>query len=91
MSSANGKIKTRCPVCEAKYRVPVSAVGHKAHCTKCETVFRVTELVPDNHKNPYLPTEEDIIRWLSEGGDQDDIPVRPRLVDGATAKKKSVN
>lgn len=73
-------------MCEANYGVSAGAVGHRAHCSKCDSVFRVTELIPANHKNPYLPTEEDILRWLSEDRDRDDLPVRPRIVDGATAK-----
>ena len=73
-------------MCEAKYCVPVDAVGHRAHCSKCDSVFRVAQLPASNHKNPFSPTEDDIIRWLSEGRDKDDLPVRPRIIDGATAK-----
>jgi len=84
--SANGTIKTRCPVCRAKYRVSTDAVGHRAHCNKCDTTFRVEKLITRNKHNPYIPTEEDIVKWLNEGEDKTDLAVRPRIIDGATAK-----
>ncbi len=39
--SAENTVKVRCPSCEAKYRVPVKAAGHRVRCVKCRAVFRV--------------------------------------------------
>jgi len=75
--SGQVKIKTRCPVCHAKYRVPSRSMGHRARCSKCSTTFRVTEL-----KDTLQPTEEDILKWLNEGMDSEDVPARPRVVSG---------
>jgi predicted Zn finger-like uncharacterized protein len=41
--SAENTIKVRCPSCEAKYRVPAKAAGHRVRCTKCRSVFRVAK------------------------------------------------
>lgn len=62
------KVKTRCPICAAKYRVPRKAVGHRAKCLQCKATFRVGQV-----ESPRLrpPTEEDILAWLSEGRDDD--------------------
>lgn len=66
--TAEANVKTRCPICSAKYRVPVTAVGHRAQCGQCKATFRVGK-VESSRRRP--PTEEDILAWLSEGRDDD--------------------
>ncbi|UCD30314.1 MAG: hypothetical protein JSV03_07560 [Planctomycetota bacterium] len=89
--SANNKIKTRCPVCNAKYRVPVSVAGHRAHCGKCDTTFRVAKLDPPKPESSYIPTEDDILKWLNEDRDEYDMPVRPRIIDDVPAEPAAVD
>jgi hypothetical protein len=59
-------VKCRCPKCKAKYRLPASAVGHRARCRSCRTVFRVPEPAVR------IPTEDDILEWLNEAGEKDE-------------------
>ena len=68
--SAEAIIKTRCPICSAKYRVPSTAVGHRARCVQCKATFRVSQ-VKSSRLCP--PTEDDILAWLSEGRDDDHL------------------
>lgn len=49
--STEATFKTRCPVCQRKYQLPLSAAGHKARCTDCNTVFRVP-VPPPAHASP---------------------------------------
>lgn len=84
MPGHEGKIETRCPACDAKYRVPASGVGRQARCVRCRTTFRV---VDHGHKPAYPdgrrpPTEDDILRWLNEGSDEDRPTPRPRIISG---------
>jgi hypothetical protein len=76
MSATPNKIWTRCPACRCKYLVAVEAVGHHARCRKCQTRFRVEEY------NPH-PTEEDILRWLNEGAEEEEVSPRPRIISGS--------
>lgn len=76
MSGHEAKIKTRCPQCRAKYRVPVRSLGHRARCVKCNTVFRVRAEVAAKP----VPSEDDILRWLNEDNDDEFLGARPRLV-----------
>lgn len=43
MASAVEKIEAACSGCGAAFRVPATAVGRKARCPKCQTVFQVAE------------------------------------------------
>lgn len=70
--SAAVNIKTQCPTCWAKYKVNARAFGRRARCPKCQSAFRVGEKIRP-------PTEDDILRWLYEGMEEDDLPVRPRM------------
>jgi hypothetical protein len=70
--SLQKSVNTQCPVCKHAYRVKPKVVGHRARCSKCDAVFRVAAGF-----NP--PTEEDILRWLSEADNRDEV-VRPRVV-----------
>lgn len=76
--SGKGKITTRCPVCEARYHVPAGSIGHKARCAKCQSTFQVAEIKLVTE--PRVPTEDDILRWLNEGLDDEFIAARPRIV-----------
>ena len=76
MSDAPVKIWTQCPVCRAKYTVLLVAVGHHARCKNCSTRFRVEE------HNPH-PTEEDILRWLNETGEDNEREPYPRIITGS--------
>ena len=69
------KVKTQCPVCSTRYRVPPRNVGHRARCAKCKTSFRVAEI-----KESRRPTEEDILIWLNEGMGEDELAPRPRVI-----------
>jgi len=40
----SAKVKTRCPVCAARYYVVPRAVGRRARCPGCDSVFRVALL-----------------------------------------------
>ncbi|MGQ9651487.1 MAG: MJ0042-type zinc finger domain-containing protein [Phycisphaerae bacterium] len=84
MPGHEGKIETRCPACGARYRVPASGIGHRAHCAKCGDSFRVTPLAsqrrPADLRHP--PTEDDILRWLNEGSDDEFLAPRPRINSG---------
>lgn len=91
--AAQGKIKTRCPVCRSAYRVPENSVGHRARCPKCDSVFRV--MMPDSLKPGSGPaqagrpearhpahrpaaSDDDVMRWLMDGGEMDELPPEPR-------------
>lgn len=76
MSDAPVKIWTRCPVCRVKYTVLLEAVGHHARCQKCSTRFRVEE------HNPH-PTEDDILRWLNDAGEDNEREPYPRIITGS--------
>ena len=75
---SSAKIKTRCPVCHASYRVPPGSIGQKARCGKCNSSFRVAEV---KKKTP-APTEGDILDWLNEGVDEEYLAKRPRVIMG---------
>ena|SRR5687767_3048068 len=57
-------VKTKCPLCEKKYNVPASSVGHRARCSACNGVFRVAQ------RSTGHPSEDDILRWLSEATEE---------------------
>ena len=76
MSDTPIKIWTRCPACRSQYLVIHEAVGHHARCKHCQARFRVEEY------NPH-PTEDDILRWLSEGMDEYESHRRPRIISGS--------
>ncbi|HOW70697.1 MAG TPA: hypothetical protein PKY77_08855 [Phycisphaerae bacterium] len=69
-------ITTRCPTCRGTYTVPPTAVGHRATCSKCKSVFRVSEY------NPH-PTEDDILRWLNEGMEEYEFSRDDRMDEGS--------
>lgn len=79
------RIKCACPTCRASFKVPPSAIGHKARCAACGVVFRVAERL--NHP----PTDDDILRWLREAEEvedamadaTDDAADRPRRTEPA--------
>jgi len=56
-------ISTQCPQCEKCYHVPASVVGYRCRCSRCGSVWRLS--------SPY-PTEEDILQWLLEAGEDFD-------------------
>lgn len=77
--STKPAIQTQCPVCTKRYDVPAAAIGHRAKCPKCRNVFRVVERLR-------RPTEEDILRWLSEVEEPDVLeppPIIGRREDAA--------
>ena len=76
MSDTPIKIWTRCPACRSMYLVILEAVGHHARCKNCQARFRVEEY------NPH-PTEDDILRWLSEGMEEYELHQRPRIISGS--------
>lgn len=39
--AGSSEVKAHCPSCGAKYKLPVSSLGRKARCAKCQTLFRV--------------------------------------------------
>jgi len=78
MASASAQLKRRwtmtakritcvCPQCRRSYRVSAKTMGHRARCGECGMTFRVVETALPS------PTEDDILNWLSEEGDQDDV------------------
>ncbi len=82
MPGHEGKIETRCPVCQARYRVPAASAGHRARCVKCRTTFRVPQIQSAQPPvdRPRAPSEEDILRWLNEGSDEEIVAPRPRII-----------
>ena len=76
MSDTSNKIWTRCPACRSKYLVTLEAVGHHARCKQCQARFRVEEY--NSH-----PTEDDILRWLSEGMEEYELSQRPQIISGS--------
>lgn len=78
--SAQVKIKAKCPLCEAVYKVPRQSLGHRARCVKCKAVFRVKEIPTYQARYHHPPTEDDILSWLTEDLERDDMPVRPRVI-----------
>ncbi len=88
-------ISAKCPVCGIGYRVPANAAGRRARCAKCRTVFRVESLAATPSPPPparigrrmpvevprHLPTEEDILGWLSEGQDDEGLIDREEALD----------
>jgi predicted Zn finger-like uncharacterized protein len=87
MSGQDRKIDTRCPACDARYRVPSTSLGHHARCGKCRTSFRVSQAHPAGHNSTRhrSPTEDDILRWLNEGTDEEYIAARPRVIGSEEA------
>lgn len=86
--SADEKIRTRCPVCRTPYQVPNRSLGHRARCPKCDSVFRVVVQglgKPGTGAHPKKPTEDDILGWLMEGDETDDLPPEPRRWQMASA------
>lgn len=85
MTGHEGKIETRCPACGARYRVLASGIGHRAHCTKCGASFRVAQLASQRRHGDlrHPPTEDDILRWLNEGSDDEFLAPRPRIIAGS--------
>lgn len=80
--SAKPTIQTQCPMCRKKYEVPAVSVGHRARCTGCKAVFKVTE----RYRHP---TEDDILRWLSEVEDPDFVD--PPVVIGRRTESSDVS
>ena len=83
MADTPNKIWTRCTACRSKYLVIFTAIGHHARCKKCGTSFRVEE------HNPH-PTEDDILRWLNEATEENDVPARPRVITGTQRRVGSL-
>lgn len=85
MTGHQGKIETRCPACGTRYRVPASGIGHRARCAGCGGSFRVAPAAfqprPGDFRHP--PTEDDILRWLNEGLDEDYQAARPKVISGS--------
>jgi hypothetical protein len=78
MSSA-ASLKTHCPICNKAYVVPASAAGHKARCTECQTVFRVTSDAPSSALPPPTYSSEPtqaLPSRLSNGGTLDAVAPR---------------
>jgi hypothetical protein len=51
-------VVVKCPSCSQKYKVTLSAVGHKARCKRCQTEFVIST---EN------PTDDDtIVGWITE-------------------------
>jgi len=75
MMSSKVTAKTKCPVCSKKYIVPTSACGHRVRCSECHTVFRVPK--QDN----LHPTEDDIMRWLSEVQEEPEVRLESHQED----------
>lgn len=69
------KIKTQCPACQAKYKVPAEGIGKRVQCPACRVEFRVQEYLSSPRR---LPTEEDILSWLNEGMEEDDFDYNER-------------
>jgi len=75
----SGIKSTTCPTCKSKYRVPEWSVGHSAHCNKCNTRFTIAEYI-HRSKGYYPHTDDEILSWLNEGIDEDDLAARPRIM-----------
>ncbi len=75
--AAEVKIKTRCTHCRTKYLVPSEALGQAARCARCGRSFRVAHYQPQ--ASP--PTEDDILRWLSEGMEEYGFASQSRYMD----------
>ena len=71
-------IQTRCPHCQATFRVPTNAVGKNTKCTKCQRPFTVAAMItpvatekwqarsPDGSE--YGPADKsEIDQWVAEG------------------------
>ena len=85
MPGHEGKIETRCPACNVKYHVPASSVGRHVRCVKCQTTFQIAQ---NGHQQTLpgarrAPTEDDILRWLSEGAEEESVAPRPRIISGS--------
>jgi predicted Zn finger-like uncharacterized protein len=85
MPGDEGKIETRCPACQARYRVPASSVGHHARCSRCRNSFLVNQAAPKRAPSGpgHPPTEDDILGWLNEGVDDEFLAPRPRIISGS--------
>ena len=64
-------IFTNCPTCNNAYRFAADAVGKKARCKRCETIFEI-EATP-------MTLDDLVVSWLCE--DEEEIAVRPKLAD----------
>ena len=61
------RITCVCPQCRRSYRVLAKTTGRRARCGVCGMTFRVVERIPPP------PTEDDILNWLSEEEDHDEV------------------
>jgi hypothetical protein len=61
------RITCVCPQCRRSYRVLAKTTGRRARCGVCGMTFRVVTKIPPP------PTEDDILNWLSEEEDQDEV------------------
>jgi hypothetical protein len=61
------RITCVCPQCRMSYHVLADATGRRARCGECGMTFRVVEKIPPP------PTEDDILNWLNEEEDQDEV------------------
>lgn len=54
------QVVVRCPSCAQKYRVPAASVGHRAHCKRCDTRFRIAsaEQVDDDTIFAWITSED---------------------------------
>lgn len=64
-------IFTNCPTCNNAYRFAPDAVGKKARCKRCETIFEI-EAAPTT-------LDDLVVSWLCE--DEEETAVRPKLAD----------
>lgn len=77
--------KARCTDCQTVFRVPsppVSRLDESMPPASVTTVSSVQNREPSNGRHAGPPTEEDIVRWLSEGAEteMDDTTPQPRVV-----------
>ncbi len=66
------RVQCVCPECGTPYRVPPTAIGHRARCRTCGQAFRLRE------RAARLATEDDIIRWLHAAEEPDESAVEPQ-------------
>ena len=55
----SGPVVVRCPSCSQKYRIPSSAIGRRARCKRCQTVFAIGP-------RQGAANEDTVVSWVTE-------------------------
>ena len=77
--------RARCAKCNAVFRVaPLQSTQANETGPPNHTHQATINDRPQNEPPKRFPTEEDVLRWLNEADNEDEVAVRPRIISDAT-------